>query len=115
MEYCIGSECYNPNSFDGLTGEEGREFRYPVYFKAKKDDNRLTITKYNVAQLYLEVGIDSVNTMKYMFGSNNLFVGNGIMNLIEKLENRYGIDFNELEEHRKRKELFLIEFDTYIK
>lgn len=30
LEYIIGSECYNPNSYDGYTGEEGKEFRYPI-------------------------------------------------------------------------------------
>ena len=30
IEHLIGSECYNPNSYDGWTYEQGREFRYPV-------------------------------------------------------------------------------------
>lgn len=32
MEYLIGSECYNPNSYDGWHDEEGKDFRYPVHF-----------------------------------------------------------------------------------
>lgn len=30
LEYEIGRECYNPNSYDGYTGVEGAAFRYPV-------------------------------------------------------------------------------------
>ena len=36
--------------------------------------------------------------MKYVFGSNHLFVGKGLYNVLSALEKRYGIDFNELEE-----------------
>ena len=30
MEYLIGKECYNPNSYDGWNDVEGCDFRYPV-------------------------------------------------------------------------------------
>ena len=30
LEYIIGSECYNPNSYDGWNDVEGRSFRYPI-------------------------------------------------------------------------------------
>lgn len=32
LERVIGNECYNPNSFDGWTLEEGCSFRYPVTY-----------------------------------------------------------------------------------
>ena len=35
LEAIIGDECYNPNSYDGWTLEEGRAFRYPVTFDDK--------------------------------------------------------------------------------
>ena len=103
LEYCIGNECFNPNSYDGWTGEEGCEYRYPVYIRAKKTDEELTKIRGNIANLYPGIGADSINTMKYKFGSNHLFIGLGIMNLLEKLEERYDIDFNELEQQRKTK------------
>ena len=31
LEHIIGSQCYNPNSLNGYTWEEGLEFRYPVW------------------------------------------------------------------------------------
>lgn len=103
LEYCIGNECFNPNSYDGWTGEEGCEYRYPVYIRTKKTDEELTKIRGNIANLYPGIGADSINTMKYKFGSNHLFIGLGIMNLLEKLEERYDIDFNELEQQRKTK------------
>lgn len=30
LEFQIGYECYNPNSYNGRTFEEGCNFRYPV-------------------------------------------------------------------------------------
>ena len=30
MEYIIGSECYNPNAYDGWNDIEGCSFRYPL-------------------------------------------------------------------------------------
>ena len=97
LEYCIGKECYNPNAYDGWTGDEGCEFRYPVYFRENEKDGELTRTKGVISEWYPDVGVDSVKTMKYKFGSNHLFIGLGIKNLLEALEKRYGIDFNELE------------------
>ncbi len=36
LEYKSGSQTYNPNSYNGWTGEEGRGFKYPVnYCKSK--------------------------------------------------------------------------------
>lgn len=36
--------------------------------------------------------------MKYKFGSNHLFIGEGLINVLTMMEERYGINFNELEE-----------------
>ncbi|MBQ7277748.1 MAG: hypothetical protein IJR17_00890 [Clostridia bacterium] len=98
LEYCIGRECYNPNSYDGWTGDEGCEYRYPVFIRAKKNDEKLTKTWGNIAERFPEIEADSIDTMKYKFGSNHLFVGLGIKHLLEELEKRYNIDFNKLEE-----------------
>ena len=39
--------------------------------------------------------------MKYKFGSNELFIGMGLIEVLEYLEKRYNIDFNEMERNRK--------------
>ena len=36
--------------------------------------------------------------MKYVFGSNHLFIGEGIYNILNELEKRYGLDFDKMEE-----------------
>ena len=103
LEYCIGRECFNAKSYDGWTGVEGAEFRYPVTIRARKNDEGVIKTNANLAREYPRIGCDAIGTMKYVFGSNQLFIGNGIMNLLEKLEERYNLDFNELEEQRRAK------------
>ena len=41
-----------------------------------------------------------INTMKYAFGLNHLYVGKGIIKMLECLEEVYNIDFNKLEQKR---------------
>ena len=36
--------------------------------------------------------------MRYEFGSNKLNIGKGIMNILDYLEDSYGLDFEMLEE-----------------
>ena len=103
LEYCIGNECYNPNSYDGWTGTEGCEFRYPVNIRVQKDDGELTKIWGNIGERFPSIGPEAIATMKYRFGSNHLFVGLGIKELLEELEKRYDLDFNELEKQRKVK------------
>ena len=46
-----------------------------------------------------KISPDSITYMKYKFGSNELYIGKGIIGILEYLEKRYGLDFNQLEEH----------------
>ena len=96
LEYIIADSCYNPNSYDGYTGEEGCEFRYPVWVYQDEKFN-----KYygNIIGLKPE----QIDTIKYKFGSNHLFVGKGLMNMLDYLEKRYEINFNELEKQARKK------------
>ena len=34
MEYEIGRECYNPESYNRYTCEYGQDYRYPVHFES---------------------------------------------------------------------------------
>lgn len=43
-----------------------------------------------------------IKYMKYKFGSNELFVGRELIEILEFLEKRYGLDFNELESMQKQ-------------
>ena len=103
IEYLIGSECYNPNSYDGWNDIEGRDYRYPINLPDGKGNFKKTRQNLNRAFNISEEEInpDSVAYMKYKFGSNELFIGQGIINTLKFLEERYGIDFNELEKNIK--------------
>lgn len=104
IEYLVGKECYNPNSYDGYTGSEGCSFRYPVYVYPNKDAE--TPEKYrgriNESTWMPHVEPDMVRSMRYKFGSNNLYIGEGIINILEYLEQRYNINFNDLEKKVKK-------------
>ena len=41
--------------------------------------------------------------MKYKFGSNHLYIGLGIAELMTALEERYGLDFEQLENKKMNK------------
>ena len=99
LEYKIGNQTYNPNSYNGWTGEEGCGFKYPVsYCKNKIDleEHKITKTKSKIEFIQPEC----VETMKYAFGSNHLYIGDGIVEVLNYLEELYGIDFNKLEQQR---------------
>ena len=103
LEYLIGSECYNPNSYDGYTGDEGCSFRYPVYIYPNDKAEYAQKYRSKVGNgIYIEpISPKMVRSMKYKFGSNHLYIGEGLINALEFLEDRYGLDFNELEKGKK--------------
>ncbi len=99
LEYLIGSECYNPNSYDGWNDIEGCDFRYPIWFP--DDEGNYTKIRMNINNSHLidstDISAKTIPYMKYKFGSNELMIGKGLINILNYLENRYGINFNELE------------------
>lgn len=101
LEYLIGSECYNPNSYDGWNDIEGCGFRYPINIPNCKGEYIKIRAKINDSYLIRKEDITSeaITYMKYRFGSNELFIGKGLINILEYIENRYDIDFNKLESH----------------
>ena len=88
LEQIIGNQCYNPNSLNGYTLEEGLEFRYPVWYENKEGDD--TKTSYKIR----EIDKSKIGTSRYKFGSNHLYIGEAIVNALEHLERKYGLDFN---------------------
>ena len=95
LEYEVGIECYNPNSYDGYTGIEGLGYRYPV--KVYQNEDMRTYRG-----LITSISPSEVHTMKYVFGSNHLFIGKGIYNILNELEKRYGLDFRWKKNLRKK-------------
>ena len=106
IEYEIGSECYNGNiqnfGSGGVWEGEGRDFRYPVRFtnvegKREKYKGRFPYTKSSSGEMaHCILGEERYNSAHYAFGANELYILRGIKHALEKLENRFGIDFDEL-------------------
>lgn len=103
IENIIGSECYNPNSYDGWNDVEGCDFRYPVTIRRQSGDFIKVRTNINTTSLLSKKDItpESIKYMKYKFGSNELFIGIGIIKTLEYLEETFGLDFHELVKHQK--------------
>ena len=103
IEYLIGSECYNPNSYDGWNDIEGCDFRYPI--NVPNLDGEYIKTRSKITESILidqrDITPETIRYMKYRFGSNELMIGIGIIKTLEYLESRYGINFNELEKTKK--------------
>lgn len=95
LEYKIANSCYNPNSYDGYTGEEGCEFRYPVWVYQNEQEEKYRGKIRNLKP-------EEIDTIKYKFGSNHLFVGEGLIKVLEYLEDRYQIDFDKMEKEIKK-------------
>ena len=95
IEYAIGKECFNPKSTTWTSDVScvvGRKFRYAVHFR-HPDYEMDWDTKSKISKINPE----DINTMEYHFGANHLLVGNAIVKVLELIEERYGIDFNQLE------------------
>ncbi len=105
LEQLIGSECYNPNSYDGWNDVDGCEFRYPISIRKKSGEFVKIRGNINTSALINkdDITLDSVKYMKYRFGSNELFIGLGLINVLEYLEDRYDLNFNDLEQQRNEK------------
>lgn len=80
---------------DGLL-EEGCSFRYPVSYEDK--DDMAHKTRYKVENM----DKDHINSIRYVFGSNNLFIGSAIVKVLERLEQKYDLDFDKLVKNHKQ-------------
>lgn len=106
LEAHIGGQCYNPKSYNGWTGEEGCAFRYPVWIRPNKESKEPIKCNFNLGNEFRYRGtysIESIVSMKYMFGSNHLFIGKGLVEVLNALEKRYELDFAALENEYLKK------------
>ena len=106
LEYLIGSECYNPNSYDGWNDIEGCDYRYPIsvpdangeYTKIKRNINSSSLINTE------DINDKTIPFIKYKFGSNELYIGRGLFKVLEYLEKRYSIDFIKMEREIKKED-----------
>lgn len=114
LEYTIGSECYNGNIQNfgpgGVWEGEGRDFRYPVTFTNKKGVKEkyrgmLPYTESSSGEMALCVlGEERYQSAYYAFGANNLHILRALSLCLEKIEEKFSINFDELlEEEKKRR------------
>lgn len=99
LEYIIGSQWIGPNTIKGGKGNKDRRFRFPVSYRINKKDKDFIKEKEELKGLSLK----QIQTLEYVFGSHQLFIGDGLLGVLKELEDRYGIDFNELEKERTKK------------
>lgn len=96
LEYKVGSNVYNPNSYDGWSGKCGCSFRYPVTFEYMEDDSHYEKkTRWQLGGFLKEENLGSI---RYKFGSNHLYIGDALVDVLDLLEKRYDLDFDELEQ-----------------
>lgn len=95
LEYIIGKNVYNGNVKNHDDYEDGDLIRYPCRMKDPKD-NVIYVYK---GKLY-DATPESITWAFYKFGANNLNIGDALIELLEYLEDRYDLDFNQLENFR---------------
>ncbi|WP_041598817.1 hypothetical protein [Hahella chejuensis] len=113
LEYTIGRECYNGNIQNfgprGVWEGEGRDFRYPVTFINKngvkeKYRGKFPFTESSSGEMASCIlGEERYQSAYYAFGANNLHILRALALCLEKMEQRFGISFDELLKEEKRR------------
>ena len=104
IEFEIGYSCYNADSYNGWTDEYGCSFRYPLTYEVR--DTEGVIHTYKTRFSIVDEGItpENIRTACYRFGANELEIGGAVIDVLNLLEARYGLDFNALEKaHQEKK------------
>ena len=96
LEYLIAIQTWNQTSGDSI--------RYPVTIKIKDKEYKIQYNPLNGAYRgrLRQLTPDVISSMTYKFGANHLEIGAGLISIINELERRYNLDFNELEKQRKK-------------
>ena len=105
IESIIGNYCWNPNSAYG----EGDYIRYPVWANVTKKEVNIETNKKEKIKIWRKLSDKNLNkikptlkpeeieTLEYHFGANELVIGRAIIDILEFIEDRYNVDFVELE------------------
>lgn len=106
IEYEIGGSCYNANSYNGWTDEYGCSFRYPIVYETKIEEKVIPLkTRLRISD-NSDITPENLRTVCYKFGSNELCIGAAVVDVLDLLEKRYGLDFAKMESEyiKKQKE-----------
>ena len=109
LEFIIGNHCYNITSHNCRTGDEGCNIRFPLSVLPTTDADEPAKVRAKLTEdiIYNRVWQgqykeSNIRSMTYRFGANHLLIGDAIIEVLEYLENRYNLDFNELEKAIKK-------------
>lgn len=95
MEKIIGSSCFNGNIQNwGPNGQwlgEGRAFRYPI--RLNNLGSRRVVAR--------DISMEDLMTGRYAFGANNLHIIRALDEVLNMLQNDYGLKIGEQKESRK--------------
>lgn len=92
LEQMIGDNCYNGNIQNFYMWEwsyEGRWFRYPLTFINK--DGKKEKCRYPESRM----ASDKLRTGFYAFGANQLHIIDGLIQVLEYLEENHGLKLEE--------------------
>ena len=103
VEYEIGNSCYNAESYNGWTDEYGCSFRYPFVYEVKDEEENIHTYK---SRLRIadnkDITSKNIRTVCYKFGANELCIGAAVVDILTMLEERYQLDFVELEKNYQK-------------
>ena len=115
LEPEIGGRCYNGHIQNygpgGIWEGEGRKIRYPVTYCEKngyerkfKGDRPIKIISDDPMEIEYPSLREEIDTVHYRFGVNELYIYHGIKAALEKIEEKFGINFDEmLEKYNKKR------------
>lgn len=90
LEPFIGCNCFSKGSYNVRTKRRGLHYRYPIRYVSKEG----YVLRSKGALCGID--LDQIESMHYLTGTNEIYVGRGIISILEELETRFGIDFNKL-------------------
>lgn len=93
LEYIVSKNCHNQFT-QNYDGPDGRTYRYPVHMKNPNDHNAW----YTYRGIIDDATDESLGTLHYKFGANDLYIGDALIQILDYLEDRYNIDFDDLED-----------------
>ncbi len=97
IEEKIGGSCFNGDSYNGWNGEYGCDFRYPIVYETKHDGGHLRHKTKNTIYDAKDIDAENIMTVCYKFGANELSIGKAIIDILNMLEIRFGLDIESLE------------------
>lgn len=98
LEIIFASHCYNFGPRGSSYSNEREAYRYPLTYLNNDYEAKTLREICDVTEITDNESINKIiGEMKYKFGANRLYIGEAIVDLLNTLEERYGIDFNELE------------------